>query len=56
MTTDTAADIISRLRAENARLREAGQAVVGAWELSLIDELDDAAKSLRAALKEGAEG
>lgn len=47
---------LTRLRAENTALREAGQAVVEAWEDDddvLMTAVDDAVDTLRAALKEG---
>jgi hypothetical protein len=50
---DALTDIITRLRAENARLREVGQAVVECH--SMLDMLGfrRAIDALRAALKEG---
>jgi len=51
---DALTDIITRLRAENARLREAGQAVVGWWDMTpSMSSAHDTIEALRAALKEG---
>ena len=46
---DELADLVSRLRAENARLREAGQAVVDSHPMTPSYQIE----ALRAALKEG---
>jgi hypothetical protein len=43
---------LTRLRAENARLREAGLAVLDGWFVGQL-ELMEALTALRAALKEG---
>jgi hypothetical protein len=54
---DELADLVSRLRAENAALRAAGQAVVNEWgePWQPMDDLafEEALDALRAALKEG---
>ena len=53
---DKLTDIICRLRAENARMREAGQAVVDDWaNAEVFHEVvfEKLVNALRAALKEG---
>jgi hypothetical protein len=57
---DALTETITRLRAENARLREAGREMVAAWDSPFtpdvtVERLGAAIIALRAALKEGAE-